>query len=203
MMFRYLALGDSYTVGESVAEAARWPVQLVARLRAEGVPLADPQIVAQTGWTTDELMAGIETAEPHGPFDLVSLLIGVNNQYRGRSEDEYGQQFATLLRQAVSFAGDQPHRVIVLSIPDWGVTPFAAGHDRDRIAAEIDAFNAINRTETERMGAHYVDITPISRQAQTNPELTAEDGLHPSGQMYAAWVELVLPVARQAVAGGR
>jgi lysophospholipase L1-like esterase len=203
MIFHYLALGDSYTVGESVAEAARWPVQLVARLRAGGVPLAEPQIVAQTGWTTDELMAGIETAEPHGPFDLVSLLIGVNNQYRGRSEEEYGQQFATLLRQAVSFAGDQPHRVIVLSIPDWGVTPFAAGRNRDRIAAEIDAFNAINRTETERMGAHYVDITPISRQAQTNPELTAEDGLHPSGQMYAAWVELVLPVARQAVAGGR
>jgi lysophospholipase L1-like esterase len=203
MMLRYLALGDSYTIGESVAEAARWPVQLVARLRAEGVPLAEPQIVAQTGWTTDELMAGIETAESHGPFDLVSLLIGVNNQYRGRSQAEYRQQFATLLQQAVSFARDQPHRVIVLSIPDWSVTPFAAGRDRDQIAAEIDAFNAINRIETERLGAHYVDITPTSRQAQTNPELTAEDGLHPSGQMYAAWVELVLPVARRAVADGR
>jgi lysophospholipase L1-like esterase len=203
MMLRYLALGDSYTIGESVAEAARWPVQLVARLRAGSVPLAEPQIVAQTGWTTDELMAGIETAEPHGPFDLVSLLIGVNNQYRGRSQAEYRQQFATLLQQAVSFARDQPHRVIVLSIPDWSVTPFAAGRDRDQIAAEIDAFNAINRIETERLGAHYVDITPTSRQAQTNPELTAEDGLHPSGQMYAAWVELVLPVARRAVADGR
>jgi lysophospholipase L1-like esterase len=149
------------------------------------------------------LMAGIETAEPHGPFDLVSLLIGVNNQYRGRSEAEYRQQFATLLRQAVGFAGDQPHRVIVLSIPDWSVTPFAAGRDRDQITAEIDAFNTINRTETKRLGAHYVDITPTSRQAQTNPELTAEDGLHPSGQMYTAWVELVLPVARRAVAGYR
>jgi lysophospholipase L1-like esterase len=203
MMLRYLALGDSYTIGESVAEAARWPVQLVARLQAGSVPLAEPQIVAQTGWTTDELIAGIETAEPHGPFDLVSLLIGVNNQYRGRSQAEYRQQFATLLQQAVSFARDQPHRVIVLSIPDWSVTPFAAGRDRDQIAAEIDAFNAINRIETERLGAHYVDITPTSRQAQTNPELTAEDGLHPSGQMYAAWVELVLPVARRAVADGR
>jgi lysophospholipase L1-like esterase len=202
-MFRYLALGDSYTIGESVADLSRWPVQLVARLRAEGVPLAEPQIVAQTGWTTDELMAGIETAEPYGSFDLVSLLIGVNNQYRGRSQEEYQQQFATLLRQAVTFAGNEPRRVIVLSIPDWGITPFAASRDRDQITAEIDAFNAINRTETERWGARYVDITPISRQAQASPELTAEDGLHPSGQMYAAWVKLVLPVARRAVACGR
>jgi lysophospholipase L1-like esterase len=193
---RYLALGDSYTIGESVAEAERWPVQLVARLRAEGIPIADPQIIATTGWTTDELMAGIETADLHPPFDVVSLLIGVNNQYRGRDQAEYREQFAALLRRAIQFAADNPRHVIVLSIPDWGVTPFADGRDRRQIAAEIDAFNAINRAETEQSGAHYVDITPISRQAQEKREYTAVDDLHPSGQMYAAWVELILPIAR-------
>jgi lysophospholipase L1-like esterase len=194
--YQYLALGDSYTIGESVAVGDRWPVQLVARLRADGLSLAAPQIVAQTGWTTDELGAGIETADLTPPYDLVSLLIGVNNQYRGRSTEEYRQQFNTLLQQALRFAGDDPHKVIVLSIPDWGVTPFAADRSGRQIAAEIDAFNAINRTETQRLGAHYMDITPISRQAQTDPHLTAGDGLHPSGQMYTAWVELVLPVVR-------
>ena len=193
---RYLALGDSYTIGESVAEAERWPVQLVARLRAEGIPIADPQIIATTGWTTDELMAGIETADPHPPFDLVSLLIGVNNQYRGREQAEYREQFAALLRQAIQFAAGDARRVVVMSVPDWGMTPFAAGRDRQQITAEIDAFNAINRAETEQSRAHYVDITPISRQAQEKTEYTAVDDLHPSGQMYAAWVELVLPAAR-------
>jgi lysophospholipase L1-like esterase len=197
----YLALGDSYTIGENVAEPERWPVQLAARLRADGVPLADPQIIAQTGWTTDELMVGIETAEPQGPFDLVSLLIGVNNQYRGRSQDEYRQQFATLLRQAIHLAGGDSQSVVVLSIPDWGVTPFAAGRNGRQIAAEIDAFNTINRTETQRLRARYVDITPTSRLAQTNPGLTAADGLHPASQMYAAWVELALPAAQAALDG--
>jgi len=195
-ILRYLALGDSYTIGESVAEAERWPVQLVARLRAEGIQIADPQIIAQTGWTTDELMAGIETADPRPPFHIASLLIGVNNQYRGRDQVEYRAQFATLLRQAIQFAMGDPRRVIVLSIPDWGVTPFATGRGRQQIAAEIDAFNTINRAETEQSRAHYVDITPISRQAQEKTEYTAVDDLHPSGQMYAAWVELVLPAAR-------
>ena len=195
---RYLALGDSYTIGESVAEADRWPVQLVARLRAAGIPIAEPQIVAQTGWTTAELMVGIETAVFHPPYHLVTLLIGVNNQYRGRAQAEYREQFATLLQQAIQFAADDPQRVIVLSIPDWGVTPFAADRDRQQIGAEIDAFNAINRAETARAGAHYVDITSVSRQAKDRVAYTAVDNLHPSGQLYAAWVALVLPTARMA-----
>ena len=196
----YLALGDSYTIGESVAEADRWPVQLAARLRAAGIPIAEPQIVAQTGWTTDELMVGIETAVFHPPYHLVTLLIGVNNQYRGRAQAEYREQFAALLCQAIQFAAGDSRRVIVLSIPDWGATPFAAGRNRQQIRSEIDAFNAINRAETERSGAHYVDITPISRQAKDKVDYTAVDDLHPSGQMYAAWVELVFPIARQITA---
>jgi lysophospholipase L1-like esterase len=127
---RFLALGDSYTIGERVAKNERWPVQLAARLRAHGVPITDPEIIAVTGWTTDELDAGIQAAQPQGPYDLVSLLIGVNNQYRGRSPEEYQAQFADLLQQAIGLAGGDPTRVIVLSIPDWGVTPFAANETR-------------------------------------------------------------------------
>jgi len=197
---RFLALGDSYTIGESVAPAERWPAQLAVLLRAEGIPIEDPLIIATTGWATDELWAGIDRAAPAGPFDLVSLLIGVNNQYRGRSRDEYRQQFVDLLKRAIEFAGGKPRRVIVLSIPDWGVTPFAAGRDRARIAAEIDAFNAINREEAERHGARYVDVTPVSRQVTDDASLIAEDGLHPSGQMYAEWARLALPSARQVLA---
>ncbi|HEU0013481.1 MAG TPA: GDSL-type esterase/lipase family protein, partial [Longimicrobium sp.] len=136
---RFLALGDSYTIGEAVAEAERWPVRLAALLRERGMDVADPEIIARTGWTTDELSAAIDERDPQGPYALVSLLIGVNNQYRGRSADEYRGEFAALLRRAIAFAGGDAGRVIVLSIPDWGVTPFAEGRDRAAIAAEIDA----------------------------------------------------------------
>jgi lysophospholipase L1-like esterase len=197
---RYLALGDSYTIGESVAESERWPVQLAQRLRAQGISLPDPEIIARTGWTTDELEAGIEAANPQGAFDLVSLLIGVNNQYRGRSQTEYRAQFRALLQRAIQFAGGNPQHVVILSIPDWGVTPFAANRDRGQIAADINAFNAINREETELAAAFYVDVTPISREAVNELELIAADGLHPSGMMYARWVNEVLPVARQILA---
>ena len=198
---RFLALGDSYTIGESVEPSERWPVQLAALLRAEGVNVGDPAIIATTGWTTGELSAGIDHADPQGTYDLVSLLIGVNNQYRGRSPDEYRQQFVALLQRAISFAGGKPGHVIVLSIPDWGVTPFAAGRDPAAIAAAIDRFNAINRTETERLGARYVDVTPISREAARDPLLIADDGLHPSGKMYAEWARLALPAARGTLGG--
>jgi len=197
---RYLALGDSYTIGESVAAPERWPVQLTARLRARGLPIDDPLLIATTGWTTGELSRAIEQANPIGPFDLVTLLIGVNNQYRGRSENEYRQQFHVLLQRAIAYAGDDPARVVVLSIPDWSVTPFAISlgaeqSSLDRIAGQIDQFNAINRAETERSGAHYLDITPISRQAAQDRSLLATDGLHPSGKMYAHWVKLIEPMA--------
>jgi len=200
---QFLALGDSYTIGESVAPEERWPVQLATLLRAEGLDVGDPTLIATTGWTTDELSAAIDRANPQGAFDLVSLLIGVNNQYRGRGQDEYREQFAVLLQRAIGFAGGNPARVLVLSIPDWGVTPFAARLERDpaAVAADIDAFNAINRAETERPGAHYVDVTPFSREAAHDPSLLADDGLHPSGRMYAEWARLALPAAREALGG--
>jgi len=196
---RYLALGDSYTTGESVAESERWPVQLVERLRQQGFDFEDAQIVAQNGWATRDLAAGIEQAGISPPYDLVSLLIGVNNQFRGYDRENYRAEFAALLEQAIAFAGGDPQRVLVLSIPDWGATPFAADADQGAIAADIDAFNAINRAESERSGVYYIDITPLSRQASDDLSLIAEDGLHPSGQMYTGWVELALPVAVEAL----
>jgi lysophospholipase L1-like esterase len=189
---RLLALGDSYTIGESVSAAERFPMQLAARLRANGLAVIDPEIIARTGWTTGELSAGIDQAKPQAPYDYVTLLIGVNNQYRGYPLATYRDEFRSLLQQAIGFAGARPERVIVLSIPDWGVTPFAWGANTTQIAAEIDAFNAANRAETEAAGALYVDITPISRRAVEEKDLIASDGLHPSAKMYAAWVEQIL-----------
>jgi lysophospholipase L1-like esterase len=198
---RYLALGDSYTIGESVSAADRWPVRLAALLRERGVAVADPEIVARTGWTVRELSQGIDAAAPHGPYELVTLLIGVNDQYRGRDAEAYRADFVAMLRRAIGFAGGRAERVIVLSIPDWGVTPFAAesGRDRGKIAAEIDRFNQINRQETERVGARHVDVTPFSRKAATERSLVAGDGLHPSGAMYAGWARLALPAAEAAL----
>jgi lysophospholipase L1-like esterase len=191
---RYLALGDSYTIGESVAVDERFPVQL-----ARALNMPDPQIIARTGWTTDELNAAIDAADPQGPFDLVTLLIGVNNQYRGRSLDEYRTQFAALLQRAIAFAGGDATKVVVVSIPDWGVTPFAEGRDRAKIAVEIDAFNAVNREEAARAGSRWVDITPISRGG--DPALVAADKLHPSGVQYREWVRRIVPQAREALRG--
>lgn len=199
-MARFLALGDSYTIGESVDPEERWPVQLAAMLRERGIDVAEAEIIATTGWTTDDLASAIVEREPRGPYGLVSLLIGVNNQYRGQPLEEYRRQFRGLLEQAITFAGDEPGRVLVLSIPDWGVTPFAEGRDRDQIAREIDAFNAVNRDESASAGARYVDVTPTSRMAAADRRLMAEDGLHPSGLMYRAWAELALPGALAALA---
>ncbi|HEX6643096.1 MAG TPA: SGNH/GDSL hydrolase family protein [Gemmatimonadales bacterium] len=199
MTRRFLALGDSYTIGEGVPVSERWPEQLVRLLAARGVDVAPPEIVATTGWTTGELSAGIASARPIPPYDLVSLLIGVNNQYRGRDPAEYRAEFRALLGQAIAFAAGAPGRVLVLSIPDWGVTPFAADRDRERIAREIASFNAVNRDEAASAGARYVDIFPASRLAATREHLTASDGLHPSGAMHALWAELALADALAAL----
>ena len=196
---RYLALGDSYTIGEGVEARDRWPVQLAALLRERGVSVDDPEIVARTGWTTDELDAAIDQADPRGPYALVSLLIGVNNQYRGRPVDEYRAQFRRLLERAIGFAGGDAGRVVVLSIPDWGGTPFAADRDAAQIAAEIDAFNAANREVTAELGARWVDVTPASRATGGDPSFIASDGLHFSGKMYAEWARLALPAALEAL----
>lgn len=192
---RLLALGDSYTIGEGVAPGQRWPALLARRLRDGGVESADPIIVARTGWTVAELESGIDQAAPSGTFELATLQIGVNDQFRGYPVNDFVDEFAAMLERAVGFAGRVPGRVIVLSIPDWGVTPFAAGRDRDRIATEIDAFNRVVAAESGRRGAGFVDVTPISRRAADDPGLLAGDGLHPSGEMYSLWVDLVLPVA--------
>lgn len=198
-MVRFLALGDSYTIGESVDSHDRWPVHLTALLRQKGIAIGEPEIIATTGWTTFELWSGIDAAAPAGPFDLVSLLIGVNNQYRGRSLAEYREQFGMLLKRAIAFAGNRPSCVLVLSIPDWGVTPFAAGRDRAGISSAIDAFNTVNREESERLGVYYVDVTAISRDVERDPSLIAGDGLHPSGKMYLEWARLALPAALKAI----
>jgi len=194
-MLRFLALGDSYTIGEAVDPADRWPVQLVARLRERSVDIDDPEIIATTGWTTDELDAGIDEAAPRGPYDLVSLLIGVNNQYRGRTEAEYRAQFRRLLVRAVGFAAGGAGRVLVLSIPDWSVTPFARESGRSDAGDAIDRFNAIARAEAELAGAAWLDVTPSSRRAADDPALIAGDGLHPVGATYTEWAELALPIA--------
>lgn len=196
---RFLALGDSYTIGESVAEAERWPMQLAALLRARGVNVESVEIIARTGWTTDELAAGIAQRAPQGPYDLVSLLIGVNNQYRGRDAEEYRVQFRERLNQAIAFAGGRAGRVIVLSIPDWGVMPFAEGRDRAKIGEAIDQFNAINHAEAERAGVRYVNVTPVSREANRDASLVASDGLHPSGAQYSRWARLALSAALAAL----
>ncbi|MFC5571343.1 SGNH/GDSL hydrolase family protein [Lysobacter yangpyeongensis] len=195
----YLALGDSYTIGESVPEDGRWPVQLARALREEGIALADPRIIATTGWTTDELEWGIDAVEPVGTYDFVSLLIGVNNQYRNRSAVAYGGEFHTLLQRAIRYARGRADRVLVLSIPDWGVSPFAANDKRDAatIAREIDAFNAAAQQVCAKEGVAFVDITPISRERGAEAEMIATDGLHPSGAMYTLWSQAALPVARQ------
>jgi lysophospholipase L1-like esterase len=198
---RFLALGDSYTIGESVEAAGRWPAQLVQRLRQRKVPIGDPEIIARTGWTTDELSLAIDAANPKGPYDLVTLLIGVNDQYRGGQAEDYRPRFRDLLRRAIGFAGGTPGRVVVVSIPDYGVMPFAAGRDPGAIASAIDRFNAVSREEAGRAGAHFVDVTPESRRASAHPELIAADHLHPSAAMYALWVDHIEPVVDAAFLG--
>jgi lysophospholipase L1-like esterase len=214
---RVLALGDSYTIGEGVAAQDRWPVQLVRALRERGVafdrvsengeamrtlPLEEPRIIARTGWTTDELSAAIDAIErEEGPLPrdhaLVTLLIGVNNQYRGRSVDDYAPQFAALLDRAVGYAGGDPGHVLVLGFPDWGVTPFAAASGRDLAdnAAEVDAYNAAAARICAERRVAFVDIADINRSRGAEPAMLTDDGLHPSASMYAEWARLALPVA--------
>lgn len=199
---RYLALGDSYTIGEGVDEAHRWPVRLAACLREDGLDVAPPRILATTGWTTDELAAAIAAEQPLGPFDLVTLGIGVNDQYRGRSTAEYRAQLASLLDTATALAQGRSERVLMLSIPDWGVTRFARDEGRDPcvVGREIDDFNDIARASCEARRIAFVDITAASREDGGTDAMLVGDGLHPTGAMYARWVELVLPVAHRLLA---
>ena len=192
----YLALGDSYTIGQSVEPDERWPNILSAELKAAGKPVATPQIIARTGWTTRNLLDALGQNPPTGTFDLVSLLIGVNNQYQGRNMEEYRVEFRLLLQKAIAYAGDDAGNVFVLSIPDWGVTAMGEGN-RDHIAAEIDRFNAIAKDECDKQKVVFINITDISRKALNDPTMIASDQLHFSGKMYRLWVKEALPKVRQ------
>jgi lysophospholipase L1-like esterase len=190
----YLALGDSYTIGEGVEDHERWPLQLAAALRARGVAVTQPHIIARSGWTTDELIEALEYERSQGQlreaYGLVSLQIGVNNQYRDRPLDEFATQFAYLLAAAIRLAGNRPEHVLAASIPDWGVTPYgvASGRDRALIASQVDAFNLAAADECAKRQVAFVDVTGLSRDPALAHALVA-DGLHPSGEMYARWVE--------------
>jgi len=193
--YTYLALGDSYTIGESVPDEYSFPYQITNRLQANGLGMEKPVIIARTGWTTDELQAGIRREILTPPYDIVTLLIGVNNQYRGRDMDNYDIEFKELLQQAIKLSGGDPGKVIVISIPDWGVTPFATNRDREAIGQQIDEFNRINYTRALEEGVHYVDVTQISKKAAEDSTLLAEDGLHPSAKMYGLWTDKLAPLA--------
>jgi lysophospholipase L1-like esterase len=187
--YTYLAIGDSYTIGEMVTENERFPVQLSSMLNSDSTNIAEPLIIAKTGWTTDELLAAINEKNIKDTFSIVTLLIGVNNQYRGRSSEEYRAELKQLLDIAVKYTGGKKENVFVLSIPDWGVTPFAEGRDRGKIAAEIDEYNRVKKEECEKLGIKHYDITEISRTK--DPDMIASDGLHPSGKMYKMWVDKI------------
>ena len=196
-----LSLGDSYTIGESVEEKHRWPIQLVAELQERGVQWNQPRIIAKTGWTTDELQSAIDQSPFIGrTYGWVTLLIGVNNQYRGLDAEIFRTDFRELLQYAIERANNRPRRVLVLSIPDWGVTPFARGRDTKKIAAEIDTFNRIKSEETLAQNAHFIDITDISRDAAEYPsKWLASDELHPSGAMYWRWAQRAADVVLQEI----
>jgi lysophospholipase L1-like esterase len=186
-IYSYLALGDSYTIGEGVPVYENFPYQAIQLLRAAGYSFYAPEIVAKTGWTTDELQAGMSNTRFLSSYDVVSLCIGVNNQYRGRSTGEYEPQFEALLQQAIQFAGNRPRYVFVLSIPDWGVTPFAKDRNETDIAHAIDAYNNVNKKMAGKHDVHYIDITPGTRLAGEDSSLLAADQLHPSGKEYKRW----------------
>jgi lysophospholipase L1-like esterase len=193
----YLALGDSYTIGESLKPRQRWSVQLTNLLRKEGIMLKNPTIIAQTGWTTAELTDAIYASENNKKYNMVSLLIGVNNQYREESTEKYGIEFENLLKTAVNFAAGKVSHVLVLSIPDWSVTPHAEGRDKAEIASQIDTFNAIAQAACKKMEITFIDITEISREAAGDTSMIAEDKLHFSEKMYALWAKEALPVAKE------
>jgi lysophospholipase L1-like esterase len=196
---RYLALGDSYTIGTRIEQANNFPNQLVDRLRTSGLTVGDPVNIAQNGWTTEDLALGMDRRNPQGPFGLVTLLIGVNNQFQGESVDAFRPQFVERLDAAISLAGGDPNRVVVVSIPDYSVTPFGQQRDPDQVAEDLERFNQVCQTQAEQAGSRYVNITPLSRRAANDPTLLASDGLHPSAKMYGLWVDLLVPVAQEAL----
>lgn len=194
--YTYLALGDSYTIGEQVPIYENFPYQLVQLLRKKNIGITAPEIIAKTGWTTDELIEGIRQTNLLATYDIVTLLIGVNNQYRGRSVDDYKNEFEMLLQKAIVFAGNNHERVFVVSIPDWGVTPFADGRDREKVAFEIDAYNAACKMITESHHCSFTDITIAQRKDGMLDDFLAPDKLHPSGNEYAKWAAALAAIIK-------
>ncbi|MFM7709703.1 MAG: SGNH/GDSL hydrolase family protein [Ferruginibacter sp.] len=198
-MFKtYLALGDSYTIGEQVPLFDSFPYQFTQLLRKQNPQESwlAPEIVAKTGWTTDELLQQIDQTQLLPKYDLVTLLIGVNNQYRGRTVANYKEEYAVLLKKAIAFAGGNPNLVVVLSIPDWGKTPFAQERDIAHIEQEIDAYNLACKQITEAAGARFIDITTSQRADAHDLHFMAADGLHPSGKEYAKWAGMLVDSIR-------
>lgn len=193
--FRMLALGDSYTIGSGLALEDSWPYQLASQLRQKDIKIADPEIIAQSGWTSLNLIEALHKDPPSGSFDLVCLQIGVNDQYECIEPSFYGENFNDLLDQCIQFARKGSAGTLVLSIPDWSVTPHAVKFDRSQVQEELDHYNAINRRITLSRGVSYIDVTDSSRFAEQHPELLAKDGLHPTWEMYWNWTGLILPEA--------
>lgn len=190
---KYLALGDSYTIGEGVVASERWPNQLVQQLSGQGLIFEPITMLAQTGWTTQDLISAIEARNFNEPFDIVSLLIGVNNQYQGKEIEAFGHDLDKLFAISTALAGGNKHHVFVLSIPDYSVTPFAANRDPQKITREISAFNEVKKKKTEGLGIKYFNITPLSLKSKNDHSLLTEDGLHPSSKMYKEWTGFILP----------
>jgi len=187
----YLALGDSYTIGESVQESERWPNQLAEVLKGTSLEVETVTIIAKTGWTTAELINGIESKKNTNQYDLVSLLIGVNNQYRGQSLERFETELIQLIKTALKYSKNGAQGVFLVSIPDWGVTPFAKDRDVKKIALEIQAFNKVIQKQANEFKLPFIDITSISKEAKTDLSLLAPDELHPSGKMYNFWVQKI------------
>jgi lysophospholipase L1-like esterase len=197
--FSYLALGDSYTIGESVPLHDSFPYIVAQILREKNIHIQAPEIVAKTGWTTFELAEHILHHKLQDKYDFVTLLIGVNNQYRGLKSTEYMEEFEFLLKKAIQYADSKAAHVIVLSIPDWGHTTFAKDQDEKKIATEIDEFNAINKKISASHQVQYIDITGETRKAKNDKTLLAKDGLHYSGEAHKIWAEKVADVMLQII----
>ncbi|HWI91220.1 MAG TPA: SGNH/GDSL hydrolase family protein [Flavisolibacter sp.] len=191
-IYNYLALGDSYTIGEAVPLMKSFPCQVVQLLRSKEYNFNAPEIIAKTGWTTDELLDAISKTTLLSKYDFVTLLIGVNNQYRGRDALEYKEQFEELLKKAIELANGKKEHVMVVSIPDYSVTPYANSMDTEKTSKEVEVFNGINKALSIQYKVQYVDITELSRQAKSNAALVATDGLHPSEKEYAKWAEKIV-----------
>lgn len=194
---KYLALGDSYTIGQSVQDTERFPAQTVQLLKEQNINVRPPQYIATTGWTTVNLLDAINTNNPANNFDIVTLLIGVNDEYQHMSASGYSTRFAELLNKAVQFANNRKSHVFVLSIPDYSATPFVSDESKEQVRMEIDKFNAINKKITLQNNITYIDITPSTRQAAIDSSLIAFDDLHPSGKEYNVWANMLAPLIKK------